>query len=152
MTLTPGTDTFCTLNEAETYMATLTFKAAWTAASGDPAKEAALKQAARLMGALSWKGRRATADQLLAWPRYGVVDEDGYLIDSTTTPVSVKNANAEFALRLLAKDRAADKSYSISVGSIKTPDKARALVPPSVYDLIRRFLASSPGNVKVERG
>ena len=46
----------------------------------------------------------------------------------------------------------ADKSYGISVSSIKTADKARALVPPSVYDLILHFLASSPGNVHVVRG
>ena len=159
---------FCTLAEAEAYAETLVFPGSWSTAT-TAQKQAALVQAARLLNTLSWKGVRNSSTQAMAWPRCGepcpvrfvgltvegtgyLYDQDGYVVPTDVVPQCVKDANAEFALRLLAKDRAADKSYSIAVGSIKTPDKARSLVPPSVYDLIRHFLASSPGNIKAVRG
>lgn len=41
------------------------------------------------------KGRRAARGQIRAYPRTGVIDLDGYLVDSTTAPVAVRDATAE---------------------------------------------------------
>jgi hypothetical protein len=144
---TPGAasaNVFCTLAEAEAYMETLVFPGSWSTAT-ETQKQAALVQAARLMGSLPWKGQKATSTQALSWPRYGMEDADGYAIDSVIIPQAIKDANAEFAMRLLAKDRAADGKTGMSVGSIRTSDKHRSLFPPSVTDLVRVFLTAGYG-------
>jgi len=151
MTLTVGTDTYASLAEAEAYMATLTFKDAW--GSADPAKEAALKQAARLLDTLNWKGTRATQAQSMAWPRVDVVDRDGYEVEGI--PAALKNAQAEFALRLMAEDRTADAGalapQAMTIGSLQISDLRRSVFPPSVLELARDFLRAS-GGVLVVRG
>ena len=91
LTTTPGASdatSYASLTEAEAYMATLVHKDAWTEAT-DPAKEAALQQATRLLDTLTWKGRKATAEQALAWPRTGVTDRDGYEVDPAAIPAVV---------------------------------------------------------------
>lgn len=140
----PTANVFCTLAEAEAYIETLVFPGSWSTAT-DTQKQAALVQAARLMGTLPWRGRKSSSTQALSWPRLGMADADGYTIDSGVVPKAIKDANAEYAMRLLAKDCAADSKYGIAVGSIKTPDKRRGLFPPSVTDLVRVFLVAGYG-------
>lgn len=49
-----------------------------------------------------WKGTRGTATQRLAWPRAGVVDEDGYGVEDDEVPQRLEEATAEMALRFVA--------------------------------------------------
>ena len=156
MSLTPGTDTYASLAEAEAYMATLIFKDAWASASGDPAKESALKQAGRLLDTLlNWKGTKATGNQSMAWPRVGVFDRDGYAIASDAIPAQIKNAQCEFALRLLAEDRAGDAGglapESLKVGSLEITGLKRQVIPPSVTELCRELLKGG-GSTRLVRG
>jgi hypothetical protein len=149
---TPGgatSNAYATLEEAEAYMATLEFRGKWDGAD-DERKSAALIQAARWMDTLQWLGRKATREQALAWPREGVTDTDGYEVPKDEVPQRVREANAEFAFRLLASDRAADADKGISIGSLRTPDETRALVPPSVVDLVRPYLGSK-GSIRLVR-
>lgn len=50
-----------------------------------------------------WKGIRKKREQALAWPRYNVLDEDGYAISSDTIPKALKDATSEMARRQLAE-------------------------------------------------
>lgn len=154
MALTVGTDSYCTLAEAETYMGTLTFKSAWTGT--DAAKEAVLKQAARLLDTLRWKGVRTSSTQAMQWPREGVLDRDGYYVENDAYPTQIKNAQAELALRLISEDRTADSGAivpeSLTVGSLRIDKLRRTVIPPSVLELCREFLAAGSGTVLAERG
>ncbi len=141
---------YASLSEAGAYVETLIFAEAWTKAT--PEKQAAaLVQAARWMDTMPWTGRRTSAEQALAWPRTGVVDQDGFDVLPTLVPRQVREANAEFASRLLERDRAADGKRGMQVGTTKTPDKERQLVPSSVWDMARPFLVSGGGCIAIER-
>lgn len=55
-------------------------------------KEAALIKAADYLNGLNWKGRRAAAGRLMAWPRLEVVDGDGYAVAEDEVPEAVPAA------------------------------------------------------------
>lgn len=154
---TPGdaaTNSYASLAEAEAYMLTLVHKDDWTAGT-DPTKEAALQQATRLLDTLTWKGRKATAEQALAWPRTGVVDREGYEVSATTIPAALRNACAEFAFRLLGEDRAADAGglapASLQVGSLNVSNLRRRVFPASVLELVAD-LREAGGCIQMVRG
>ncbi len=89
-----------------------TYRTAWVAASSAN-KEIALRQATDWLDitfAQSWQGQRVNETQALAWPRYGVVDYDGFAIDSDVVPVSIQEACAEMAARGVGEDLFADIS------------------------------------------
>ena len=69
-----------------------------------------------------WQGVRATQDQALDWPRYGV-EANGYYVASNTVPVDVANACADLALRALTEDLNPDLERGIvreKVGPLET--------------------------------
>jgi hypothetical protein len=159
-------DSYATLAEAEAYMATLIFKTEWLAAT-DLIKEAALKQAARLMNNLGWVGTRYAQDQALAWPRCQgytsrgvaedyVYDADGWPVYWDTIPICVKNAQAEFAFRLLAEDRSQDAGSlapeTVKIGSLEVGKRKHKIYPDSVISMISQFLTSRPGCIQGVRG
>lgn len=65
--------------------------------SNQAAKEAALIKACDYLNGLPWKGRRAAAGRVLAWPRVEVVDNDGYDIPSDIVPQNVVFAQCYLA-------------------------------------------------------
>ena len=166
---TPGAanaNAYCSLEEAEDYMASTVWTDAWTGKS-DAQKVAAIANAARMMDTILWAGMRSSQSQTLAWPRCAnlwgssrtvnlttpsvdyLLDRDGYLVATDSIPVCVKNANAEFALRLLDEDRAADAgsliSETLKIGSIEQGRQTRRPIPMSVYEMVREFLVHSGG-------
>jgi hypothetical protein len=46
-----------------------------------------------------WPGVRAYQNQSLPWPRYGVVDSDGYAVSSSSIPVGILEACAEASVK-----------------------------------------------------
>ena len=93
MTITVGTDTYCTLEEANTYFASTFNNAEWTALSDDT-KEIALRMACQRMEQLNYIGTPQVEGQKLQFPRsYTNSIYDG-------TPQDVKNAQCELALYL----------------------------------------------------
>jgi hypothetical protein len=63
-------------------------------------KEAAiLYVTADISNGYDWNGVKATADQALAWPRYGAYDKDGYAIDEDVVPAPVQDATCERGLQ-----------------------------------------------------
>lgn len=61
------------------------------------AKEAALIKACDYLNGLKWKGQRAAAGRVLAWPRKGVVDGDGYAVAADVVPDAVMQAQCYLA-------------------------------------------------------
>ncbi len=93
--------------DADTYFLDLygSLPAEWAAATIDQ-KIVALRQATRWMDQTygsRWLGARTEAARGLGvdWPRSGVVDPDGYSVDSSTTPTEVRHVCAEAGLLLL---------------------------------------------------
>ena len=157
LTTTAGSasaNSYCDLADAEAYVATLNWYESWTGKT-DEQKKGALVQATRLFQSLAWKGRKASNTQALVWPRAYVTDRDGYAVDSTTIPVWLEEATAEFALRLLAEDRQADLGANVpgqaKVGSLFITGNTHQMLPSAVYDLIGPYLESGGGGNLVVR-
>ena len=111
-------NSYATAAEGDSYHEKHTFASTWTGAS-TATKEAALCFATRLLDQhVAWYGARCTETQALRWPRLGLLDQDGYEIDSNVVPPAVKNATAELARLLIASDRSADPS-AIGIRSVK---------------------------------
>lgn len=136
--VTPGAadaDSYATLAEANTYNASRPFTTSWSDAT-DPEKEAALKEAARLLDAVfRWTGAAVDAVQALAWPRSGMATRNGFAIPTTgsdSIPKALKDAQSEFARRLIdadiTEDNEAEKQNieSIKAGSVAIKFKNNA--------------------------
>lgn len=107
MPLVVGTDSYVTLEEADAYHAAMGNPSWKETPVPDPdniaaGKEAALRRATAFIDAIArgkWRGVRADPEQRLAWPRFGVKDEDGYEIASDEIPALLKDAVCEIALK-----------------------------------------------------
>lgn len=154
---------YCTLADAEAYVATLVWATDW-AGKTDEQKKAAIINGARLLDTLAWRGSRSCQAQSMAWPRVATVgflnlggfvpnaggyllDQDGYQVPSGTVPAVISRANAEMALRLLAEDRAADAGAlapeTIQVGTVRLGAMKHQIIPDSVLTMVRPFLRST---------
>jgi hypothetical protein len=60
-------------------------------AYSDDQKEQAILRAMDYLEALPWKGAKEDEDNALEWPRSGVVDHNGYSIDSDEIPAGIIN-------------------------------------------------------------
>lgn len=128
----------------------------WTGDDAD--KETAIRRASFfLTNSYSWQGFKVNnRDQALAWPRTGVVDQEGYAIPITEVPQEIKDACAELALRELTTPGTmtpdvtlADKVNREKVGEIEVEYAnsrmdayASRPVVTIVNDLIAQFLAT----------
>jgi len=94
-------EAFISVADADSYFALIGETTAWGAAS-EADKEKALRRGAMYMAQkfdARWLGTRTDSLQSLSWPRYDVVDLDGYVVNSDIVPVEVGRANAELASR-----------------------------------------------------
>ena len=146
---TPGAtnaNSYATLAEADTFHVERLHNAEWTAAS-DATKEAALLWATKLLDVnMWWDGIQTTNTQALDWPRSGVIDKEGYSVDSDEIPDQLKDAQSEFAFLLIKSDRATAsdpcgirnfKSGSLSTEFDKTDRPS--VVPDSALEYIQEF-------------
>ena len=60
-------------------------------------KEGSLIQACDYLNGLAWKGSRPVAGRVMAWPRVGVVDSDGFGIAPNVVPINVPHAQCYLA-------------------------------------------------------
>ena len=97
-----------------------------------------------------WLGTKKTQAQSLAWPRTGVVDEEGYTILDTTIPVQLKQATCEVAMielteRFIQQTVSKDNTIAAeSVGPIAVSYRADAPTVktyPHVEALLRGLAA-----------
>lgn len=67
------------------------------------AQEALLRRAALQMQVMAWKGRKASAAQALAWPRYGA-EVDGEILPPTYIPARIQYGQMALAAEIHADD------------------------------------------------
>lgn len=148
-------DALVSLTEVDAYH-TKFGNTTWTGTN--EAKEIAIRRASvYLTNSFRWMGWKVNLrEQALAWPRTGVVDEDGYAVDSDAVPQEIKDACAELALRELvtpgtmtpdvipgdAVTRERIGELEVEYASAKSnPGMARPVVS-IVNDMVGQFLAS----------
>lgn len=118
-------NSYVTLAEVDDYLAThRLFVSGWSTGV-DADRIAAIIWAMLLIEArIKWKGIKSTSIQSLSWPRYGAIDDDGYLIGYDYTsevyiiPEYLKHAVSELAYLLKLSDRTAEVS-SKGLNSLK---------------------------------
>jgi hypothetical protein len=160
-----ASNTFISIDDAETYLDSRLNSEAWTGAAPDD-KTRALLMAAKRLQVENWLGNRVTTTQRLAWPRISVAKVDqvgfgyggfygqpwgwGYGEQYLTTeiPQPVKDAQCELALAYLegfddGGEEAID-SFSADGVSVKNrqsrPDGG---LPPRVVQLISGLIAGN---------
>jgi len=150
-------NSYVTLAEANAYFDEHLNVSEWTDATDD-LKNRALIQATRRLDQLSFNGGKATEAQALKWPRIGVVDDEGYGIDSDEIPQQMKDAQCELALAMLASDLLVDTGLEgfemVEVGPVKAVPKHQQKageLPENVRREISPFLYQSRANVRLER-
>lgn len=102
-----GAEAYDTIANVLTYASNIG-DATFAALATGPQEEAA-RRATRYMEAkwrMKWKGNKTVDTQVLSWPRYNVLDEDGFVVDSDIVPQGVKEAFAEACI--LAGDSSVD--------------------------------------------
>lgn len=95
-------------------------KTTWDAASTS-SKESALIRATDYLDEnyrSRWKGYRGSQDQALDWPRYSVVDGDGYLVASDAVPGQLSSALVEIAVTVVA-DTESMTPEATTAGSVR---------------------------------
>lgn len=115
--------------------------------------EAAILHAARLIDRLSsFFGTKADQAQAMAWPRFGVYNEDGWLIDEATIPQRVKDAQCELAGFLAREDRTegmtAQGLDELKIGPLDlkfSNGGEPELVPDVVWEMLAPYLLSASG-------
>ena len=138
-----SSNSYTTLADAETYFESRLHKSDWTSAS-DADKNIAIVWATRLLDELiDWEGYIYTTTQALRWPRSGVTDSDGELLDKDTIPQFLVNAVSEYGMWLIDEDRTTDsdtagfKKIKVDVITLEIDkyDKP-AQIPPSVLNML----------------
>jgi hypothetical protein len=98
MALLVPDESYSTVAEADAYFLALN-NTAWTGT--DPEKEAWLRQGKTYLETTykqKWQGFITDIDQPSDWPRTGVIDGNGRIVDADTIPDDIKAANNELAL------------------------------------------------------
>lgn len=100
----PGAESYASVTTADTYHNARS-NTGWTGEID--VKERALRRATEYMDIIYvqvWRGWRNTKDQGLDWPRFNVVDRDGFVIGSDEVPKVLERATVEMALRALIEE------------------------------------------------
>lgn len=143
MALTVGTDTYATLAEADAYAEARSWTD-WDALT-DPQKEARLTDAAIYLDtSYTWKGQITSVTQVMAWPRDGVYDAEGRLIDAAAYPDRLKHAQIELA-RLASSSLVVNDSQgevsALTAGSVSITFKdSQSVSEAAKYRTIDRLL------------
>ncbi len=113
---TPGdanANSYLTVAEGDSYHDSRLTATDWSDATTDT-KTVALIMATRILDAMyDWRNFTATDEQVLLWPRDGMVDyKERNFIENTDIPQELKNAVAELARQLIIEDRTLDSDIS----------------------------------------
>jgi hypothetical protein len=163
---TPGgaaADGYVSEADADAYHLTRVDNDAWDTAD-TATKETAIKNATRLLDLLQWKGSKTFESGSLRWPREGVYDLDGLLVDEQIIPGWLENATAEYAFVLLRDGDVTATPGSAGLERVKVDvielefdtersnatQKAQG-TPDSVLAMVAPYLSGSPFTLRVIR-
>lgn len=112
-------NSYCSVAAADAYHEARLRTEKWQEAT-TAERERALAMATKLLDQqMEWRGARVLSREFPAWPRTGMYDKAGILIDAATLPTCLVEATAELARRLLEDDRigkSEERAVSISSG------------------------------------
>ena len=136
MTITVGTNSYISEDDADAYFAGRLYADKWTAST---TQDVALLHAASLLDSqIAWAGRPAADNQVMAWPR---LDVPGVAADAI--PAAVSKAQCELALYLLGTDPTVTPKTagykSLTVDTLKLEVNAAdrpAVIPPHVAAML----------------
>lgn len=141
-------NSYCSLAAADAYFDGRLHATRWTEAT-TAERQQALVMATRLIDQyIDWRGARVLTRETPAWPRTGMYDRAGVLIDATTLPDCLVESTAEFAMRLLDGDRVRDAeeaAVSVSAGSRSRSYLRRSapVLPPSITHALAHLTVPS---------
>lgn len=152
-TLTPGTNTYVTLAQAETHFDNRLHAAVWTDTDDDDTKARALLMAAMLLDRhMIWKGCKLDPEQVMEWPRRGISWAPPGVV-----PPGVKVAQMELALLLITTDTTAtpdtagisrlDVAGAVSL-TIAPSDRIKP-IPDAVFDYVRMYGSRAGGVMSI---
>lgn len=163
---TPGgvtADGYVSVADADAYHATRVDNDAWDAAD-TATKETAIKNATRLLDLLNWKGTKTFEDGALRWPREGIRNLDRLELGSTTIPVFLEQATAEYAFVLIRDGDVTATPGSAGLERVKVdvielefdvdsnnPTQKPTGTPDSVVPMIAPYIAGSPFTMRTVR-
>jgi hypothetical protein len=84
-----GANTYATADDVAIYCSNRGLTE-WADSTNATAKDQAILRAMDYYESLSWKGIKANDENDLEWPRSGVLDKNGYSIDSDVIPIQVQ--------------------------------------------------------------
>jgi len=136
-------DAYVTLAECDAYHARFGnsgWKIITGAVSNEAKRENAIKKATAFIDARygnRFKGVRKTAEQALLFPRDGISDNDGYVLENV--PLAVKRATCEAALKIF-------------LGADLMPDLDRGgkIISETVGPISTTYSSSAPAGTKYE--
>lgn len=149
LTATPGdpaANSYATVEEADAYNEDRAGGEAW-ADVDDDAKARSLILATSLLDLLpgAWTGTATLATQALGWPRTGMKNRNGYLIDPMTIPTILKNATSEMARITSQGERTDDDDVTnLGISSISAGPVSISFNGQSVDDASKSIVPESP--------
>ena len=136
-------DAYVTLAECDAYHANLG-NSDWLIDAEDAAnvagRENAIKKATAFIDARygnRFKGVKSTAEQALLFPRYGISDNDGYVLENV--PIAVKRATCEAALRIL-----------VGIDLMPDLDRGGKVISETVGPISTTYSSGAPAGTKFE--
>lgn len=151
---TTTANSYISVADADVYFGNSLYATAWAnltdSDTDTDTKCKALISATRLLDSkYEFDGTKTDNDQALSFPRYGIVNRDGYSYDSDMLPKSLQNATAELALTLLtnATGTYADPETAgiarVKAGTIDVvfdkEDRSNS-VPDNIENIIRHLI------------
>ena len=107
-------------------------------------KQQLLVTASKQLDTAVYGGRRAEQIQSMQWPRFGLVDGDGYAISDLVIPAKMKEATCEMAYWIWTEeDRLLSDTEILQVDTYKVGpldiqvNKERIVLPPKVEEMIK---------------
>jgi hypothetical protein len=142
MALVKGTNSYCTVAEADTYFADRLDVAAWTTADAT-SKAQALVTATSVLDEQPWTGTAISEDQPLAFPRSGYYFDPrigANITFSATPPTRITIATMELAYHFLNNDGLQDDAGSATNIKVGTITLERTLPPSLIPAVVRRAI------------
>lgn len=139
----PNATSYVSLDEAEDILVTNIHNTSWNALPDDQ-KEYLLAFATSLLDAKAdWNGVKSYSSASLRWPRKNTVDRDNTPIPSTSIPLQLKQATAQYARFLVDNDRTSEQETDgitkivVDVIELELDASYRlATVPSYINDLV----------------
>ena len=138
-------NSYSSLDAANLYHEGHSQGATWTAATEDARNRALVTATGQLDVWFDWDGDVSYADQVLLWPRKGVIGRTGYLLDGESIPAVIRDATAELARSRLSGAGPTDDADDIKrlkagpVDITFRDEKETFVIPEAVLVMVNRI-------------